>query len=907
MTAVDASIGDLLKVGEEEFDNAIKAMTVKNLMSVISGLQREMSREQEAFNSLSGELQKNKGRNSRQYKQISKDMVASQQKLTLLMNRSMKCFAQIKTLKDDDMQNSPHTNTSNSSHGGDAATGLRRRNSAKGPVAHTPPSALGVAGAGNPGGASRSAAISRSKSMHSVNHPGSPTAPQPPSLIASSSSSYSSSSTVAHAKTPGKPLVLNTSGPHKSGATSNRSSTFSSANAATANTNASDPLKPHMPIIMKPLQPNGIASTASTATSIASSFSSSSVAATSSSSTISSSTRASTSASLTPHTRVVGNLPISSALASDGIQGAANSHNNNSKGTTNVEGALGLNPASEGSCNEDVSGKGGGGGLYVKRRFGQPPSRPAASNTTFETSSSSQPVPSNTPSSSSSSSSASLPPRHPVHSRGRLQVVGSTRPAFSATSTNNTDLSPMLLSQSLSKSQGSIHHNHITELSPASATNGDLRDSSPASNDAFRGLPSVRQLAQSFGSMSALNTASASASSSANSGYTRNSRLNGGGGTTSGRSSSSLLFSPGKGVTRSSSSVGFLRGPPSSSSSSSSSALSSSPSTSVSTHRLFLTNKGSNGNNNNINGKNDAPLVQQQKLQPNGQPLQQQNSSSNHLNGSAGVQQPQPQQQQQQRPIRQPSAGRGPGSSSSFSVPASSSSAATTTEAENQLALARARLKNRNSRGITVETQNPKSESAVTSPTMESSSSNLPSQTQIPVAINEASVRQPAAAAVVTSPPTTATSSATTSTVNLNLEFNNKGNKEIKPVNHTPSSLDTDATFASSTKISSSLSSSPPTKSNNDDGINSISTSAANSSNNLRRSRSREELDQPKARLYRKSQQSGQGKETLLQQIQARRRYDDDDDEVDGGSKESNFRSISKLSMSMPSLLQTGR
>ena len=64
-------------------------------MSVISGLQREMSREQEAFNSLSGELQKNKGRNSRQYKQISKDMVASQQRLTLLMNRSMKCFAQV--------------------------------------------------------------------------------------------------------------------------------------------------------------------------------------------------------------------------------------------------------------------------------------------------------------------------------------------------------------------------------------------------------------------------------------------------------------------------------------------------------------------------------------------------------------------------------------------------------------------------------------------------------------------------------------------------------------------------------------------------------------------------------------------------------------------------------------------
>lgn len=64
-------------------------------METISGLQKEMAKEQENFNSLSSELKNFKDRNSRQYKQISKDMVASQHRLTLLMNRSIKCFAQV--------------------------------------------------------------------------------------------------------------------------------------------------------------------------------------------------------------------------------------------------------------------------------------------------------------------------------------------------------------------------------------------------------------------------------------------------------------------------------------------------------------------------------------------------------------------------------------------------------------------------------------------------------------------------------------------------------------------------------------------------------------------------------------------------------------------------------------------
>ncbi|RUS74770.1 hypothetical protein EGW08_017468, partial [Elysia chlorotica] len=114
MTTVESNVAELLKVGEEEFDTAIKAMTVKSLMGVISGLQREMSREQDAFNSLSGELHKNKGRNSHQAKQISRDMVASQQRLTLLMNRSMKCFAQGSHDNNNSSTNSDCSSNSNS-------------------------------------------------------------------------------------------------------------------------------------------------------------------------------------------------------------------------------------------------------------------------------------------------------------------------------------------------------------------------------------------------------------------------------------------------------------------------------------------------------------------------------------------------------------------------------------------------------------------------------------------------------------------------------------------------------------------------------------------------------------------------------------------------------------------------
>ena len=62
---------------------------------MITVLQKEMSREQENFNSLSTDLGGLK-RNSGQYKSVSKDMNASQTRLTMLMNRSMKCFSQVR-------------------------------------------------------------------------------------------------------------------------------------------------------------------------------------------------------------------------------------------------------------------------------------------------------------------------------------------------------------------------------------------------------------------------------------------------------------------------------------------------------------------------------------------------------------------------------------------------------------------------------------------------------------------------------------------------------------------------------------------------------------------------------------------------------------------------------------------
>lgn len=59
---------------------------------MISVLQKEMSKEQGHFDSLNAERSSLK-KNSGQYKSVSKDMSTSQTRLTLLMNRSMKCFS----------------------------------------------------------------------------------------------------------------------------------------------------------------------------------------------------------------------------------------------------------------------------------------------------------------------------------------------------------------------------------------------------------------------------------------------------------------------------------------------------------------------------------------------------------------------------------------------------------------------------------------------------------------------------------------------------------------------------------------------------------------------------------------------------------------------------------------------
>lgn len=68
---------------------------VQGLMELISSLQREMAKEQENFNGLTSSLQGIRDRSSRQYKTINRDMMASQTRLTTLMNRSMKCFSQV--------------------------------------------------------------------------------------------------------------------------------------------------------------------------------------------------------------------------------------------------------------------------------------------------------------------------------------------------------------------------------------------------------------------------------------------------------------------------------------------------------------------------------------------------------------------------------------------------------------------------------------------------------------------------------------------------------------------------------------------------------------------------------------------------------------------------------------------
>ncbi|XP_059138714.1 mucin-2-like [Physella acuta] len=147
------TITELLKANEEDFDKSIKEMSMKNLMETISSLQKEMAKEQETFNSLSAELQNRKERNSRQSKQISKDLTTSQQRLTLLMNRSMKCFSQIGDIKE--------TQTAN--HNGEASP-LKRRNSAKGP---------------HPNITTSKTNIQRSHSLHCVNQPDENSSPSP--------------------------------------------------------------------------------------------------------------------------------------------------------------------------------------------------------------------------------------------------------------------------------------------------------------------------------------------------------------------------------------------------------------------------------------------------------------------------------------------------------------------------------------------------------------------------------------------------------------------------------------------------------------------------------------------------------------------------------------------------------
>ncbi|XP_063440427.1 uncharacterized protein PF3D7_1120000-like [Mytilus trossulus] len=86
-------LAELLALSHAEFDTQIKEMSLKDLLDTISTLQKEMSKEQENFNSLSAELS-SLNKKSQQYKQISKEMTESQARLTALMDRSMKCFQQ---------------------------------------------------------------------------------------------------------------------------------------------------------------------------------------------------------------------------------------------------------------------------------------------------------------------------------------------------------------------------------------------------------------------------------------------------------------------------------------------------------------------------------------------------------------------------------------------------------------------------------------------------------------------------------------------------------------------------------------------------------------------------------------------------------------------------------------------
>ncbi|KAK6175237.1 hypothetical protein SNE40_013743 [Patella caerulea] len=146
MTATTTlTVNQLLQLKDDEFETTIKDMGQRNLMDMITGLQKEMAKEQENFNSMSEELKGFKDKNSRQYKQISKDLMSSQTRLTSLMNRSMKCFAQ-----------------QNLQQGKDGVI-LRRRNSTKGE---------------NP---SSTKIVQRSKSMYIPQDP--PLEPSTPALL----------------------------------------------------------------------------------------------------------------------------------------------------------------------------------------------------------------------------------------------------------------------------------------------------------------------------------------------------------------------------------------------------------------------------------------------------------------------------------------------------------------------------------------------------------------------------------------------------------------------------------------------------------------------------------------------------------------------------------------------------
>ncbi|CAL1539073.1 unnamed protein product, partial [Lymnaea stagnalis] len=202
MTAQTVTVGELLKKGEGEFDQAIKEMTMKTLMETISNLQKEMSKEQESFNSLSSELQNRKERNSRQYKQISKDLVSSQQRLTQLMNWSMKCFAQQNLIQTKDP--SP----------------LKRRNSVKGPHPAINTSV-------------KSTIIQRSRSLHSVNQPDESPEPSPPQPQATATGELDRAA-------PHKPIIMHTTFKSNSVKPNPIQTNTITTNTNTSNTNASN-------------------------------------------------------------------------------------------------------------------------------------------------------------------------------------------------------------------------------------------------------------------------------------------------------------------------------------------------------------------------------------------------------------------------------------------------------------------------------------------------------------------------------------------------------------------------------------------------------------------------------------------------------------------------------------------